>query len=50
MGLNFGPLFRAAVDLGSESYEQRVRKLIFLGGFVVLVLILVWKSRLTWLK
>jgi len=50
MALNFGPLIRAIVDRGSESYEQRVRKLIFLGGAVVLVLILVWKSRLTWLK
>jgi len=50
MALNFGPLVRAVVDLGSEKYEQRVRKLIFLGGAVALVLILVWKSRLTWLK
>lgn len=45
MGIDFGPLVRAVVDLGSESYEQRIRRLIFLAAGVALLLILVWKSR-----
>ncbi len=43
MGLDLKPLVRAAVDLGSESWASRVRKLIILAGAVGLVLILVWK-------
>jgi hypothetical protein len=50
LAIDFKPFIRALVDLGSEDYEARVRKLILFGGFVVLALILVWKARLSWLK
>ncbi len=43
MALNLKPLVKAVVDLGSESYEARVRKMIIFAGVVGLVLILVWK-------
>jgi hypothetical protein len=51
MGLDvdFGPLVRAVVDLGSESYEKRVRKMIWLGAAVALGLILIMKTRIKWL-
>lgn len=48
MAIDLGPLVRAVVDLGSDSYEQRVRRLIFLAAGLVLALILVWKMRLKW--
>jgi hypothetical protein len=44
MALNITPLITALVDMGAESYESRVRKLIIQAGLVLLVLILVWKK------
>jgi len=44
--LDFGPLIRSIVDLGSESYESKIRKLILLAGAVGVVLIVAWKVRL----
>ncbi len=49
MGLDLGPLVRAVVDLGSDSYEKRVRRLIWLGAVLALALILLFKMRLKWL-
>jgi hypothetical protein len=43
MAIDLGPLVKTVVDLGSERYEERVRKLILFGGAVGLALILVWK-------
>lgn len=50
MNIDFKPLVRAVVDLGSESYETRARRMIFLAGAVALALILVAKMRLKWLN
>lgn len=36
-------LIRPLVDLGSESYEDRIKELILFAGLVVLALIVVWK-------
>ena len=49
MALDLGPLVRAVVDLGSDSYEKRVRRTIWLGAILALGLILIWKMRLKWL-
>lgn len=46
MALDFGPLVRAVVDLGSESYEARVRRLILLSAGCLLALVLVFKMRI----
>ena len=43
MALDLKPFIRALVDLGSEDYEQRVRKMIVFAGVVAVILILVWK-------
>lgn len=31
------------IDLGSETYEERVQKLIVFGALTVLALIVIWK-------
>lgn len=43
MSLNLKPLIEAVVDMGSESYESRVKRIIVFAGVVALVLILFWK-------
>lgn len=43
MALDLKPFVKAIVDLGSEEYEQRVRKMIVFAGVVVAILILIWK-------
>jgi hypothetical protein len=43
MALDLKPLVETVIDLGSEAYESRVRKMILFAGAVALVLILVWK-------
>jgi hypothetical protein len=44
VALDFKPLLTALVDMGADSYETRVRRLILQAGLVLLVLILVWKK------
>ncbi|MCJ7485274.1 MAG: hypothetical protein MUQ25_03780 [Candidatus Aminicenantes bacterium] len=43
MSINLKPLITAVVDIGSENYESRVKRIIVFGGIVALVLILFWK-------
>lgn len=43
MAFNLKDLLRPLVDMGSESYEKRIRGLIIFGALVVLVLIVIWK-------
>ena len=43
MSIDLKPLIKAVVDMGSESYESRVKRIIVFGGVVALVLILFWK-------
>jgi hypothetical protein len=43
MSFNLKDFLRPLVDMGSETYEERVRKLILFGGLIVLALIVIWK-------
>lgn len=43
MAFDLKVFLRPLVDLGSESYEERVREVIVFGALVVLALIVIWK-------
>ena len=43
MTIDWNKLVRNVVDLGSESYEQRLTRTIIKAGCVVLFLIVAWK-------
>jgi len=43
MAVEWQGFIRKVIDLGSESYEQRMAKLIFIAAMAILGLILVWR-------
>lgn len=43
MSFNLKDFLKPIIDLGSETYEERVRELILFGALVVLALIVIWK-------
>jgi len=46
MSINWGGYIRDVIDLGSESYEKRVGKLILQAGAFLIFGIVLWR----WLK
>lgn len=43
MAFDIKDFLRPLIDLGSESYEDRVKELIVFGGLVALALIVIWR-------
>lgn len=43
MAFNVEGFLKSLIDLGSESYEERVKELIVFGGLIVLALIVIWR-------